>query len=212
MFQENGSNKLIAITGSTASGKTTFARLLKKKLGDHQTVIICQDDYYKNRAHLNRKERKKINFDDIEAFDCELLTKHLIFLKNGKSVLSPVYDFIQSRRLERTKRVVPKQFIIVEGLMPFFDKKQRILFDYKIYIDVNNSVCLARRIRRDTRTRGDSIEIICNRYFKDVLPMQKLYVEPQKRWADAIVDGSDCCHPKVINKIKNICLKNTRIK
>jgi len=178
---------LIAIAGSTASGKTTLADLLKKMLGDKKAVIICQDNYYKDWPRLSLKERKKINFDDLKSFDWVLLLKHLKCLKNGCPILSPEYDFVQSRRLKKAKRIESKQFVIVEGLMPYFEKKLRDLFDYKIYIDTSNAVCLARRIKRDTKERGDSIESVCKRYFDQVLPMQKKYVEPQREFADMVI-------------------------
>jgi len=188
MGTHSSSCKIIAIAGPTASGKTTFANLLKKDIGYKKTVVICQDNYYKDWPKLKLIERKKINFDDLKAFDLELLTKHLQSLKNDKSINMPLYDFVQSKRLKKTKRIKAKEFIILEGLMPFFDRKLRNLFDYKIYIDSNNGLCLARRLKRDVKERGDSIASVCKRYFKDVLPMQKKYVEPQKKWADLIIN------------------------
>ncbi|MCX5699832.1 MAG: uridine kinase [Candidatus Omnitrophica bacterium] len=180
---------LIAIAGPTASGKTTLANLLKKILGANKAVIISQDNYYKDWPRLSLKERKKINFDNLKSFDWVLLLKHLKCLKKGNPILSPEYDFVQSRRLKKAQKVEAKQFIIVEGLIPYFEKKLRSLFDYKIYINTNNGICLARRIKRDTQERADSIESVCKRYFEDVLPMQKKYVEPQKGWADWVVEG-----------------------
>ncbi len=178
---------LIAIAGPTASGKTTLANLLKNTLGRNRAVIINQDNYYKNWNLLSLKKRKKLNFDDFKAFDLQLLTKHLRSLKNGKPVYMPLYDFAQSKRLKETKKIEAKKFIILEGLVPFFDKKLRNLFDYKIYLESDNALCLARRLKRDTKERGDSIESVCKRYFEDVLPMQKKYVEPQKKWADLVI-------------------------
>ncbi len=95
---------------------------------------------------------------------------------------------MQSRRFKKTKKLKPKQFIIVEGLMPYFNKKLRSIFNYKIYINTSNAICLARRLKRDTEERGDSIESVSKRYFNDVLPMQKKYVEPQKKWADWVIN------------------------
>ena len=180
---------LIAIAGPTASGKTTLAGLLKKKLGSKKTVIVGQDNYYKNRIDLNLKQRKMINFDHLNSFDWKLLINHLKLLKENKSVYVPLYDFKLSKRCAKIKKVTPREFIILEGLMPFFDKAMRKLIDFKIYVHSDNAICLARRLKRDTKERGDSIETVCRRYFKDVLPMQKKFVEPQKRWADLIING-----------------------
>ncbi|MFA4932985.1 MAG: uridine kinase [Candidatus Omnitrophota bacterium] len=180
--------KIIAIAGPTASGKTTLANTFEKKIGVNRTTIISQDNYYKNFYRLSLLERKKLNFDDLKTFDLNLLIKHLLSLKNGKTVQMPLYDFVESKRLKNTKKIQPKEFIILEGLMPFFDRNLRKLFDYKIYISADNAICLARRLKRDIKKRGDSIESVCRRYFKDVLPMQKKYVEPQKKWADLIIN------------------------
>lgn len=182
---------LIAIAGPTASGKTMLANLLKKKLVRNKIAIISQDNYYKNQRGRSSEERKKINFDSLKAFDMELLTKHLQSLKNNKTIYMPLYDFVQSRRRKKTKKITPKQFIIVEGLMPYFEKKTRGLFDYKLYINTNNAICLARRLKRDIKERGDTIKSVCKRYFNDVLPMQKKYVEPQIKWADFVINELD---------------------
>lgn len=193
--------KLIAIAGPTASGKTTFAKLLKKKFSNNKTVTICQDNYYKDFPHLSTRERKKTNFDDFKSFEWKLLLKHLNYLKKGRTIFSPQYDFVQSKRLKKTQKIRPKQYIIIEGLMPFWDKKLRCLFHHKIYINTGNAVCLTRRIKRDVKERGDTIESVCKRYFDHVLPMQKKYVEPQKKWTDLIVDGTKKFDDKLLNKI-----------
>ncbi|MEK6715273.1 MAG: uridine kinase [Candidatus Omnitrophota bacterium] len=180
--------KLIVVTGPSACGKTFFANKLLKKIGKNRCSIISQDNYYKDWGNLDIEKRKKINFDDIKAFDLSLFKKHLQALKDGKSILRPYYDFVRSARLKKTKRIYPKPVIIVEGLMPLAKRSLINFFDFKIYIEADNATCLARRIKRDTRERGDSIESACRRYFQDVLPMQKKYVEPQKKLADIVID------------------------
>lgn len=192
---------LIAITGPTASGKTTLANLLKKGLGYNLVIVIRQDNYYKDWSHLSRRKRKKVNFDDSKSFDWKLLLRHLTYFKNGNSVFMPLYDFVQSRRLKKTKKIEPKPFVIVEGLMPYFIKKFRGMFNYRIYIEASNAVCLARRIKRDTKERGESIKSVCERYFNDVLPMQEKYVEPQKEWADVVIDGNKPFDRKLVSRI-----------
>ena len=181
--------KFIAIAGPTASGKSIFADKLTKIFGEDKCFVIHQDDYYKDWSHLTKAERKKINFDNIKAFDLLLLEKHIIALKKGMNIQKPCYSFVGSKRLSKRRNLASRPIIIVEGLMPFFTSKLRRLFDKKIYINVNSGVCLARRIKRDMRERGDTLESVCLRYFNDVLPMQKKYVEPQKRWADVVING-----------------------
>ncbi len=179
----------VAITGPSASGKSMLARKLARRLGGGRSLILCQDDYYKDWSHLPKNKRKKINFDDAKAFDFSLLEKHIGMLKNGKSIQKPRYCFVESKRLPKRYTLTPKRYIIVEGLMPFFTNRLKKLFDHKIYVDANNGTCLARRIKRDTRERAETIESVCLKYFNDVLPMQKKYVEPQRRWADMVING-----------------------
>lgn len=181
---------LIAVSGPSASGKSMLAVKLSKVLGSNRCVIICQDDYYKDWSHLPKNERKKINFDDAKAFDFRLLEQHMRALKDGKCIQKPCYCFKENKRLSKRYPLSAKRYIIVEGLMPFFTNRLRKLFDYKIYVNASNGICLVRRIKRDTKERGESIESVCLRYFNDVLPMQKKYVEPQKKWADIVVHSA----------------------
>lgn len=193
--------KLIAVTGPSGCGKTLLAKRLSGRLGRNKCVILSQDNYYKDWGRLHRKKRKKINFDDIKAFDFQLFKKHLEALKNGKGILSPCYDFVRSARSKKTKRIQPKPVIIVEGLMPLAKRNLAPLFDLKIYIDTENYVCLARRIRRDIKERGESIEATCRRYFQDVLPMQKKYVEPQKKYADIVINSHKKLDDRLLDRI-----------
>lgn len=187
----NINSRIIAITGPTASGKTTLANNLAKKIGCSRCVILSQDNYYKDWSYMPKNERKKINFDDIKSFDYKLLIKHLQDLKSGKAVEMPRYSFIKNSRLITRKKVYPKPIIIIEGLILFLNKKLRNLCDLKIYIDTDNYICFARRLRRDVKKRAETIETVCERYFHHVLPMQNKFVEPQKKFSDIIHETID---------------------
>ncbi len=197
----HASVKLIAIAGPTGSGKTRLAQFLQEKLGKNKCVVISQDDYYKDWSHLSKKKRKKINFDHKDSFDFKLLSNHLALLKRGRSIKTPCYSFIESKRLKTTSHVIPQPYLIVEGLMPFVNVKFANLYDLKIYIDANNATCFIRRLKRDIKERGDKFEIVCTRYLKHVLPMQKQFVEPQKRMADLIVNGETTFNNALITRI-----------
>ncbi len=199
--------KLIAIAGPTASGKTTLAKKLSFVLGRQKAVIISQDNYYRDWSHLPLNKRKKINFDDLKSFDLLLLYKQLLSLEKGNPIQMSLYDFVKSKRLKRVRKVNSALFVIVEGLMPFFNARLRKLFCYKVYVNTPNWLCLARRITRDTKERGESIASVCKRYFEDVRGMQKRYVEPQKQWADMVIDGSSSFDKKLISNIAVQCKK-----
>jgi len=184
------STKLIAIVGPTASGKTSLANKLAKKLGKSNTAIISQDQYYKDWTHLPFKEREKINFDHPNSFDFKMMTVMLRRLQRCEPVEIPQYSYKFHKRLTKHYPLSAKRYIIVEGLLVLHKKPLRDLFDIKIYVDVDKATSLARRIKRDVRMRGETVESVCKRYFEDVLPMQERYVELQKKWADVIINGN----------------------
>ena len=194
-------SRIVVIAGPTGSGKTVLATRLFRKLGSKRCAVLSQDNYYKDWSHLSKKKRKQINFDHKKAFDFILLRKHLLILKKHEAIKSPRYSFIESKRLKTSLSIAPKPYVIVEGLMPFIDYRLARLYDLKIYINANPTTCFMRRVKRDVKKRGDTIETVCTRYFKDVLPMQKKYVEPQKKLGDMVVNGDHPFDSKLIDKI-----------
>ena len=59
--------------------------------------------------------------------------------------------------------------------------------DIKIYVDADADVRILRRIVRDVRDRGRSLDSVINQYLATVKPMHEQFVEPSKRNADIIV-------------------------
>ena len=194
--------KLIAIFGPSACGKTTLAKKLADSLGRSKAVAVSQDWCYKDWSGLPLKKREKINFDSPDSFDFKEMSAMVRRLQRCEAVEVPVYSYRLHKRLEKRHILHPKPYIIVEGLLVLHKKYLRDLFDTKIYVDIDNATALSRRIRRDVRTRGETIESVCRRYFNDVLPMQKKYVEKQKRHADIVVNGDDTDFSKLITTIK----------
>ena len=181
--------KLIAIVGPSASGKTYLAGKLAKKLGKKSTAVISQDQYYKDWSKLPLKKREQINFDHPDAFDFSLLHEQLKNLKRSKSIKVPNYSYTQHKRVKKKTKVKPKEWVIVEGLLLLHRKGIKDLFDMKVYVDVDNATSLARRIRRDTRERGESVSSVSTRFFNDVVPMQEEYVVPQKNYVNFVISG-----------------------
>lgn len=179
---------IIGIAGGTGSGKTTLTRKLKRQFSE-KVSVICHDNYYKRTDSLTPDERRKINYDSPDAFDTDDLIKDLKTLKNGKAVRCPVYDFEAHNRTDKTLTVEPSDVIIVEGILVFQNKELRSLMDIKIFVDTDSDERLIRRILRDCRERGRSLESVCNQYLETVKPMHEKYVEPSKRFADIIVVG-----------------------
>ncbi len=192
---------IIAIIGPSASGKTLLTKKMATKLGFNNASILSQDQYYKDWSKLSFKKRKKINFDHPNSFDFYLMKRDLSRLKNGLSIDAPSYSYKLHKRIRQKIKIEPKTWIIVEGLLVLHKKSLRDLFDIKIYVDADKQTILARRIKRDLKQRGETIETVCNRYFKYVLPMQEKYIQPQKKWVDITVDGRNTNNPRLFDKL-----------
>lgn len=179
---------IIGIAGGTGSGKSTLTSVLAEKFAPDVTVI-CHDNYYKAHDDMDYSERCALNYDEPSAFDNELFVSHLESLKNGVPVDSPVYDFAEHNRSRETCRIEPNRVIIVEGILIFADERLCRMFDEKIFVDTDADIRLIRRIRRDTRERGRSLESVTEQYINTVKPMHEKYVEPTKKLADVVVMG-----------------------
>jgi uridine kinase len=177
----------LGISGGTGSGKTTISEEVAKAIGPDHSVIVHQDSYYLDRSRLPTDDREHINFDHPSAFDWKLLKEHIRALRSGKAINKPIYNFHTHSRMEETIRVEPKPVLIIEGILVFDDPELRKMMDMKIYVDADNDVRFIRRMDRDVRERGRSLESIVDQYLSTVRPMHLQFVEPSKRYADIII-------------------------
>ena len=177
---------VIGIAGGTGSGKTTITRKLMQRFG-HEVSVIYHDNYYKAHHNMPYEERAKLNYDQPDAFDTDQLIEAVRALKKGRSVVCPVYDYSIHDRSEKTITVKPARVVIVEGILIFENKELCDLMDIKVFVDADADVRILRRIVRDVRDRGRSLESVVNQYLSTVKPMHEKYVEPSKRNADIIV-------------------------
>ena len=177
---------IIGIAGGTGSGKTTITKSIVERFGDKVTVLY-HDDYYKEQHSMSYEERCKVNYDHPDAFDNERFLHDLDELRDGKQILSPVYDFTIHDRSDKTKPVLPAQVIIVEGILIFANTAMTDRMDIKIFVDTDADVRILRRLARDVKVRGRSIDSVINQYLGTVKPMHEKYVEPSKKMADIIV-------------------------
>ncbi len=178
---------LIGIIGGTGSGKSTVARAIFESLPEKNIAIIQQDSYYKDQSHLTFEERVKTNYDHPLAFDSDLLKKHLSELLNNNSIEKPIYDFEQHNRKQETETIYPKDIIILEGIMILDDAELRKMLDIKIFVDTDADVRIIRRILRDIKERGRTLESVVNQYLTTVRPAHLQFVEPNKKYADIII-------------------------
>lgn len=188
-LQATGQNRpklIIGVAGGSGSGKTTLAYQLLAIFPD-RAVLISQDSYYKDLSYLPHDARAKTNFDHPDSLDFQLLKEHLIALTNDQDVEVPLYNFNTHSRESASRRVTPKDIIIVEGILLFAVPEVRDLFDVKIFLDTDADVRLLRRVERDIKERGRDFQSIYNQYIATVKPMHEAFVEPSKRYADVII-------------------------
>lgn len=178
--------QIIGICGKTCSGKTSLA----KKISDNipGTIIINQDDFYKNIGPDQNPQ--KYNFDVPSAINFDEIINVLCKLKSGKSAEIPQYDMIKYKRKLITKTVTPTNLVIIEGILIFNDKCVRELLDIKIYVEANAETCLLRRLKRDM-SNGRSFDDISERYTRDIIKCNYDYIEPSKKYANAIVNNNN---------------------
>lgn len=177
---------IIGIAGGTGSGKSTLAHRLAKMF-EKDVQIICHDSYYKCLDHLSYDERTKVNYDHPDAFDTSLMISHIESLKNGNAIDMPVYSFVEHNRTKDTMHIEPTKVIIIEGILIFADKEIRETMDMKIFVDTDADIRFIRRLMRDVRDRGRSVESVVNQYTTTVKPMHEEFVEPCKKYADIII-------------------------
>ena len=182
----NNNILVIGIAGGTGSGKSTLMENLVKRFEGHVTVL-SHDNYYKRRDELTYEERTRINYDEPAALETDLMAYHLDLLRQGIAIDCPVYDFTQHNRSDKTVRIVPKNVIIVEGILIFENQPLRDLMDIRIFVDTDADVRLCRRILRDVQERGRTLESVLDQYQTTVKPMHEKYVEPSKRFAHIVV-------------------------
>jgi uridine kinase len=178
---------LIGIAGGSGSGKTLVSRTIVRELGSDRVVILDQDSYYKDLEHIPFRDREARNFDHPDAFDHELLRRHVRDLLDGKAVEQPIYDYAAHRRLPETRTIGEHDVVVLEGILIFTDPELRAMMDIKLFIDAEPDVRFIRRLKRDLIERGRSADSIIRQYEESVRPMHLQFVEPSKRFADVIV-------------------------
>ncbi|HJC42007.1 MAG TPA: uridine kinase [Candidatus Intestinimonas pullistercoris] len=177
---------IIGIAGGTGSGKTTLTEKLKAEFGEDVSVLY-HDNYYKSHSDMTYEERAKLNYDHPDAFETERMIADLQALRRGEAVECPVYDYTVHDRSPQTLVVQPTKVILVEGILIFAEPELRALMDIKIFVDTDADVRILRRIMRDVKKRGRSLDSVVQQYLTTVKPMHEQFVEPSKRYADIVV-------------------------
>ncbi|EGQ4408291.1 uridine kinase [Staphylococcus pseudintermedius] len=178
---------IIGIAGGSGSGKTSVTNKIMNNLEGHSVALIEQDYYYKDQSHLTFEQRLKTNYDHPFAFDNDLLIQNLKSLQSGQSVEVPTYDYTNHTRSDKTIAFQPKDVIIVEGIFALENEELRNMMDVKIYVDTDADLRILRRLVRDTKERGRTMESAIDQYLTVVRPMHNQFIEPTKKFADIII-------------------------
>lgn len=198
---------VIGVAGGSASGKTTIVNHLKDFFKNN-IELISHDCYYKAHYEMPFEEREKLNYDHPNSFDTNLLISDLLKLKNGEMVHRPVYSYTIHNRTNDTIPLYPKKVILVEGILILENEQLRNLMDTKIYVDTDADERLMRRISRDIKERGRSIDSVMEQYAKTVKPMHEQFIEPSKKYADIIIPrgGENLTALNILKEHLNIVL------
>ena len=205
-MNDNKRPLIIGITGGTGSGKSTVCKAIIDNIPEENIATLEQDAYYKDQSHLTFEERLKTNYDHPLSFDNKLLIKHIEELCEGKTIEKPIYDYeLHTRKQNETVTISPKDIIIVEGIMILEDEELRDKLDIKIYVDTEDDIRILRRIQRDIKERGRTVDSVIEQYISTVKPAHDQFIEPYKKYADIIMpEGgqNEVAIDIVITKIK----------
>ena len=186
---------IVGIAGASGSGKTTLALELARELNG---IHFPLDHYYRDLSHLPFEQRVRQNFDEPGIIESGLLVRHVASLARGEAIKRPVYDFATyTRILERTQTVRAGEFLIVEGLFALFYPELLPLYDLRVYVDTQDDLCFARRLKRDIEQRARTEESVRIQYEATVRPASIRYVRPSAANADLVVDGAEALDWKV---------------
>ncbi len=175
---------LLGIVGDSAVGKTTISAGIEQLFGPDRVTNICSDDYHR----YNRKQRKEMNISALHP-DCnyiDIMEHNFYQLRRGEAILKPVYNH-STGDFDPPVYVEPKEFVIVEGLLGFYNRRMRDAFDVKIYLDPQEDLRVEWKIKRDMAKRGytaDEVRASLEKR-KDI---SANYIRPQRKYSDIVVN------------------------
>ena len=180
---------VVGIAGCSGSGKTTLARELAREL---EATLFPLDLYYRDLSQFPLDARHMQNFDHPDSLESELFIEHIRELGEGGAIQRPAYDFSRHTRVAgKFETVEPAPFLIVEGILALHYDELWPLYDFSVYVDAPNEICLNRRIYRDVRERGRTEESVRAQFEVTARPMAEQYVLPSQARARITVSGTE---------------------
>lgn len=187
---------LIALSGESASGKSTICRqivdcitMLKLPI-----TILTADNYFNDISDLIKKygnfdllRDAGYDVDSPENFDLDLLRNDILSLQRGEDILSPEY-LVNGEGKSKPKSIPVKsrKIIIVEGMCSIYDKVQDI-FDIKVYVDLDDNERKRRFMNRAKRRNQDEENAL--KHWDYIQEAGKKYVASHKDCCDIIING-----------------------
>jgi uridine kinase len=202
---------ILGVAGCSGSGKTTLARELTTQLA---ATLLPLDFYYRCLGHLPPEERSFQNFDHPDSIEHSLLVDHVQTLADGQAIERPIYDFTTHTRVpDRTETVSTSPVLIVEGILALHYPDLRSLYDFSIYVNAPNQICLNRRIYRDMRERGRTEESVRAQFEATARPMADLYVIPSAEHSTITVEGTEALDwsvEQILQRLRQLGLLHPR--
>lgn len=180
---------VVGICGGVASGKTTLSKRLSSLITNAN--VLSLDNYFYPFSELDLEERKQIDFDNPNVYDYDLIVRHIKLLKSDRCIEMPIYSFKDYTRSNETKKIKPSKVLIVEGYTALYNESLRQLYDYMIFVDVDEKTQLDRLIKRDIKERARDKQSVIEHFYKKIKASNINYVLPQKKFADLIVSIRD---------------------
>ncbi|GAB4380553.1 MAG: phosphoribulokinase [Elainellaceae cyanobacterium] len=174
---------LIGVAGDSGCGKSTFLRRLADLFGEEMMTVICLDDYH----CLDRKQRKEVGVTALnpKANNFDLMAEQITALKSGQEIMKPIYNH-ETGMIDPPELIKPTPIVVIEGLHPMYDERVRSLLDFSVYLDIDDEVKIAWKIKRDMAERGHTYEDVLAA-INSRRPDFQAYIDPQKQHADAVI-------------------------
>lgn len=201
---------IVLLAGPSASGKTTSAALLAKRMAAYggKAHIVSLDNFYKERDAAPRFPDGKPDYESVHALDIPEIKRCFTQLIEQGECAFPLFDFAAGGvRSEHRQQIClnPGDVLIVEGLHalnPYITESlppERLL---KLYVSVSSRVYdesgktvfsktelrFLRRLVRDYRDRASSVANTMQ-LWEDVLRGENAYLFPFRGSAQLRMDS-----------------------
>ncbi len=179
---------IVAVSGATASGKSTFSGHLCKMLADLLPVLVNQDRYFRDfREYPDEEGVDVATSNHPRAVLWDELVTHLTALKAGKPVCLPVAGTRSRLRGDAQTELGPSPVVVTEGHLLFNEPRILALADLTVFVDANVHERVLRRLLRDTQSGKTTLEGATEWYRHDVLPNVATYSEAWAKLADVVI-------------------------